>query len=118
MTTSPSLGRPEDHPIVVQAANYFVTGHGAFTQESLQKLQHSLEALAGKVELGWALECLVLFAQYLDKKHEATAAADALLDVAMTQTFALEQLNKQMEELNADNDRNRHKAFNKFTGSS
>jgi len=114
-----SSDRPADgelHPIATEASTYFVQGGNKLSQENLEKLTVALEALADKDEFGYALASLVQVAQYLDRTLNAKEASNALLELALSQTYALEQLNKKQQAKKADADREKAKAFNKFTG--
>jgi hypothetical protein len=104
------------HPIATEAGTLFLKGKGSFSKEALGALQRSLEKIADKPELGPALASLVQVAQHLDRDRNAKAASQALLRVAMTQTIALEELNKTAKQSEEDRQRAKRKAFNKFTG--
>jgi hypothetical protein len=113
-----SDGPPVDplHPLATDASTYFVQGGGKFTPEALQKLTTALEQLAGKDELGPAVASLVQVAQYLDRTLKAKDAAAELMNLAMAQTYELEQLNKKTRHKKEDADRQKAKTFAKFSG--
>jgi hypothetical protein len=108
--------KPEDHPLIAEAALLFDQRAGRYTADDLAKLEDSLAKYADSPALADAIGLLLQFAQYVETHLSNKNAADALLDVALTQTLALERLNKSLEEKHADADRDRHKAFCKFSG--
>jgi hypothetical protein len=106
----------ELHPIAVDAATYFVKDKRSFSDDSLAKLIERLETLHGKPELGPALASLVQVAQHLDLVEKAKPAAMALMNIAVSQTAALEELNKLAKHAHEDEARKKRKAFAKFSG--
>lgn len=104
------------HPVATIAAQYFLEGKGSFTPEALENLQLALDELADKPDLGPAVASLVRVAQHLENDRKARDAAQALLRVAMTATFALEEQNKKVKAEEEDAARIKRKAFSKFSG--
>jgi hypothetical protein len=104
------------HPIALDASTYFLKDARSFSEASLAKLVEKLESLHGQPELGPALASLVQVAQHLELVEKAKPAAMALLRVAMSQTAALEELNKRAKHAQEDEARKKRKAFAKFSG--
>jgi hypothetical protein len=114
----PPAPEPNLHPIAKEASHLYAEGGGKFTKEALVKLEATLTDLAEKPELGEALTALTQVAQYLDLERKDKKSATALLQIAMSFTQALENLNNRLEAAKADAERRRQKARSKFTGGS
>ena len=110
------MSTDELHPIALEASTYFLKDARSFSDASLSKLAAALEALHGQPELGPAVASLVQVAQHLELVERAKPAAMALLQIAMAQTSALEELNRKAKRAQEDEARKKRKAFERFSG--
>ncbi len=104
------------HPIALEASMCFLKDARGFSEASIAKIAASLESLRGQPELGPAVASLIQVAQHLETVEKARPAALALMRVAMSQTGALEAVNRKAQLAGEDVARRKRQEFAKFSG--